>query len=111
MPTSVVRRQLFATSLLQVGLVAARPSDEAPGVAECQASTVVVLLRRGLFAKHESSHRHVLGTAAHAVLLAKDEPYRIAYPGRVTCAFSKPGIERTRSSCTSNGSDVEIPFG
>ena len=27
------------------------------------------------------------------------------------CAFSKPGIERTAANCTSNGSDVEMPFG
>ena len=30
-------------------------------------------------------------------------------PSRMT--FSKPVIERTRSSCTSNGSEVLIPFG
>ena len=83
MPTVVTRRQVFASSLVTVGRVVARPDGDAPGGVECQPVSIAVLPVTGVFAKHESAHTVATGTPAHAVLIRAGEPYRISYPGAI----------------------------
>ena len=43
----------------------------------------MVLPFAGVFAKHEAPGRHVVGTPSHAVFIAADAPYRLAFPGAI----------------------------
>jgi AraC family transcriptional regulator len=79
----IIRRTLFASDTLDIGLFAARPVSDACGEVERQASHVVVLPVSGVFSRHDTPGRHVTGTPSHAVLVAADTPYRISFPGAI----------------------------
>jgi len=79
----VIRRTLFESDSLQIGLFAARPTSDACGDIERQATNVVVLPVSGVFSRHDAPGRHVTGTPCHAVFLAADRPYRVSFPGAI----------------------------
>jgi AraC family transcriptional regulator len=79
----VVRKALFASERLQIGLFQARPTSDACGDVERQISNAIVLPVSGVFAKHEAPGRYVIGTPSHAVLFAAAAPYRIGFPGAI----------------------------
>jgi len=79
----IIRRTLFASDTLNIGLFAARPVSDACGEVERQGSHVVVLPVSGVFSRHDAPGRHVTGTPSHAVLVAADTPHRISYPGAI----------------------------
>ena len=79
----VIRRTLFESDTLQIGWFAARPVSDACGDVERQRLNAVVLPFRGVFSKHDSPGRHVVGTPSHAVFIASDTPYRISFPGGI----------------------------
>jgi hypothetical protein len=72
----VTRRKLFESEMLQIGLFEGRPSSDACGDVERQSLNAVVLPFSGVFSKHESPGRHVIGTPSHAVFFAADTPLR-----------------------------------
>jgi AraC-like DNA-binding protein len=79
----VIRRTLFESDTLHIGLFAARPVTDVCGEVERQNTNVVVLPVSGIFSRHDSPGRHVTGTPSHAVLVAADTPYRISFPGAI----------------------------
>ena len=79
----VVRKAVFASERLQIGLFQAQPTTDACGDVERQPSHAVVLPVRGVFAKHEAPGHYVIGTPSHAVLFAAGAPYRIGFPGAI----------------------------
>jgi len=79
----VIRKTLFDSETLQIGLFEARPVSDACGDVERQSLNVVVLPVSGVFSKHETPGRHVVGTPSHAVFFAADTPYRISFPGAI----------------------------
>ena len=79
----VVRRTLFESNTLQMGWFAARPVSDACGDVERQSLNAVVLPVSGVFSKHDSPGRHVVGTPSHAVFIASNTPYRVGFPGSV----------------------------
>jgi AraC family transcriptional regulator len=79
----VVRRTLFESNTLQIGWFAARPVSDACGDVERQSLNAVVLPFSGVFSKHDSPGRYVIGTPSHAVFIASDTPYRIGFPGGI----------------------------
>jgi len=79
----VIRKTLFKSEELQIGLFEAHPASDACGDVERQSSSVVVLPVSGVFSKHDAPGRHVIGTPSHAVLVAADTPYRIGFPGAI----------------------------
>jgi hypothetical protein len=79
----VVRRTLFGSETLLIGMVETRPVSDACGDVERQDANVVVLPLSGLFSKHDGPRRHVIGTPSHAVFVAADTPYRIGFPGGI----------------------------
>jgi AraC-like DNA-binding protein len=79
----VIRKTLFASATLEIGLFHARPASEACGDIERQTSNAVVLPVSGLFSKYDAPGRYVIGTPSHAVFFAADTPYRIGFPGAI----------------------------
>jgi len=79
----ITRRRLFECDTLQIGWFAARPVSDACGDVERQSLNAVVLPFSGVFSKHDSPGRHVVGTPSHAVFIAADTPYRISFPGGI----------------------------
>jgi len=79
----VVRRTLFESDSMNIGVFEARPASDACGDVERQGSHVVVLPVSGVFCRHDAPGRHVTGTPSHAVLVAADTPYRVSYPGGI----------------------------
>jgi AraC family transcriptional regulator len=79
----VTRRTLFESETVQIGLFKAHPVSFACGDVERQGSNVVVLPVSGVFSKHDSPSRHVIGTPSHAVFIAANTPYRIGFPGAI----------------------------
>jgi AraC family transcriptional regulator len=77
------RKTLFNGDTVQIDLFEARPVSDACGDVERQNLNVVVLPFSGLFSKHDSPGRHVIGTPSHAVFIAADTPYRIGFPGGI----------------------------
>jgi AraC family transcriptional regulator len=77
----VIRKTLFASEALQIGLFHARPASDACSDIERQTSNAMVLPVSGVFSKHDAPGRCVIGTPSHAVFFAADAPYRIGYPG------------------------------
>src|SRR5262249_34118720 len=43
----------------------------------------MVLPVAGVFARHDTPGRHVIGTSSRAVLVAADTPYRVSFPGAI----------------------------
>ena len=80
---NVIRRTLFENETLQIGRFEVRPVSDACGEVERQDSHVVVLPVSGLFSRHDSPGRNVIGTPSHAVLVAANTPYRISFPGAI----------------------------
>lgn len=78
-----IRKTLFKSETLQIGLFQAHPASDACGDVERQSLNVVVLPVSGVFSKHEAPGRHVVGTPSHAVFFASDTPYRIGFPGAI----------------------------
>jgi AraC family transcriptional regulator len=79
----VTRRSLFESETVRIGLFEAWPVSDACGEVERQDSNVVVLPVSGVFSKHDTPSRHVIGTPSHAVFVAANTPYRISFPGAV----------------------------
>jgi AraC-like DNA-binding protein len=79
----VTRRTLFASETVQIGSFEAHPVSDACGDVERQGSNVVVLPVSGVFSKHDTPTRHVIGTPSHAVFIAANTPYRIGFPGAI----------------------------
>src|SRR5215510_8024780 len=79
----VMRKTLWASETLQIGLFCAQPASDACGGVERQASNAVVLPVSGLFSKHDAPGRYVIGTPSHAVFFAAATPYRIGFPGAI----------------------------
>ena len=77
----IIRKNLFESETLQIGLFEVRPVSDACGDVERQDRNIVVLPFSGVFSKHDAPGRHVIGTPSHAVLVAADTPYRIGFPG------------------------------
>jgi AraC family transcriptional regulator len=82
-PASIVRKPLFASGPIRIASFAADPASDACGDVERQDTHVMVLPYAGVFAKHESPGKHVVGTPSHAVFIAADVPYRLAFPGAI----------------------------
>ena len=80
---SIVRRSLFESEPIRIASFAVDPASDACGDVERQDTNVVVLPFAGVFAKHEALGRSVVGTPSHAVFIAADTPYRIAFPGAI----------------------------
>jgi AraC-like DNA-binding protein len=80
---SIVRRSLFDSEPIRIASFAVDPVSDACGDVESQGEHVMVLPFAGVFAKHEAPGRHVVGTPSHAVFIAADTPYRIAFPGSI----------------------------
>ena len=79
----VIRRILFESTILQIGLFEAHPVSDACGDVEQQGSHVIVLPVSGVFSRHDAPGRHVIGTPSHAVFVSADTPYRISFPGAI----------------------------
>jgi AraC family transcriptional regulator len=79
----VTRRTLFESETVQIDLFKAHPVSDACGDVERQGSNVVVLPVSGVFSKHDTPSRHVIGTPSHAVFIAANTPYRIGFPGAI----------------------------
>lgn len=79
----VTRRTLSESATLHISLFESYPASDACGDVERQSSHVVVLPFAGVFAKHESPTRHVMGTPGHAVFVGADTPYRVSFPGGI----------------------------
>jgi len=79
----VIRKTLWASETLQIGLFCAHPASDACGGVEWQATNAVVLPVSGLFSKHDAPGRYVIGTPSHAVFFAAATPYRIGFPGAI----------------------------
>ncbi len=79
----IIRKSLFESETLNIGLFAARPVSDACGDVEQRSANVVVLPVSGVFAKHDAPGHHVIGTPSHAVFVAADTPFRISFPGAV----------------------------
>jgi hypothetical protein len=79
----VIRKTLFASETLHIGLFHARPASDACGEVERQTSNTMVLPVSGVFSKHDAPGRSVMGTPSHAVFFAADAPYRIGFPGAI----------------------------
>ena len=79
----VIRKNLFESKTLQIGLFEARPVSDVCGDVERQDRHVVVLPLSGVFSKHDAPGRHVIGTPSHAVFVAADTPYRVGFPGGI----------------------------
>jgi AraC family transcriptional regulator len=79
----VVRRKVFESEMLQIGLFEAHPVSDACGDVQRQDSNLVVLPFSGVFSKHDAPRCHVIGTPSHAVFIAADTPYRIGFPGGI----------------------------
>jgi hypothetical protein len=79
----VIRKTLFASETLQIGLFHARPASDACGDIERQTSNAMVLPVSGVFSKHDTPGRCVIGTPSHAVFFAADASYRIGFPGAI----------------------------
>jgi AraC-like DNA-binding protein len=85
----VIRKTLFESTTLQVGLFRARPVSDACGDVERHSRNVVVLPLSGVFSKHDAPGRSVIGTPSHAVFVAADTPYRLSFPGAIgDCAIT-----------------------
>ena len=80
---SIVRRSLLASGPILIDSFAVDPVSDACGDVERQGSNVVVLPFAGVFAKHDAPGKQVVGTPSHAVFIAADTPYRIAFPGSI----------------------------
>jgi AraC-like DNA-binding protein len=80
---SIVRRSLLASGPICIDSLAVDPLSDSCGDVERQDSNVVVLPFAGVFAKHDAPGKHVVGTPSHAVFIAADTPYRIAFPGAI----------------------------
>lgn len=80
---SVIRTPLFDGDTLRIGLFEAHPVSDACGDLERQTLNAVVLPLSGVFSKHDTPGRHVIGTPSHAVFFAADTPYRIGFPGAI----------------------------
>ena len=79
----IIRKTLFASETLQIGLFHAHPASDACGDVERQTSNAMVLPISGVFSKHDAPGRCVVGTPSYAVFFAADTPYRIGYPGAI----------------------------
>src|SRR5215510_868981 len=79
----VMRKTLWASETLQIGLFCAQPASDACGGVERHKSNAVVLPVSGLFSKHDAPSRYVIGTPSHAVLFTANAPYRIGFPGAI----------------------------
>jgi AraC family transcriptional regulator len=79
----VVRKALFVSERLQIGLFQARPASDACSDVERQTSHAMVLPVSGLFSKHDAPGRYVIGTPSHAVLFTANTPYRVGFPGAI----------------------------
>jgi AraC family transcriptional regulator len=79
----IIRKNLFESETLQIGLFEDRPVSDTCGDVERQDSNIVVLPFSGVFSKHDAPGRHVIGTPSHAVFVAADTPYRICFPGGI----------------------------
>jgi AraC family transcriptional regulator len=79
----IIRKSLFDSDSLQIGLFEARGVSQACGDVERQDKNAVVLPLAGVFAKHDAPGRQVIGTPSHAVFVAADTPYRISFPGAI----------------------------
>jgi AraC-like DNA-binding protein len=79
----ITRKLLFESDTLTIGLVETRPLSEACGDVEQQSANTVVLPVSGVFSKHDTPSRSVIGTPSHAVWVAADTPYRISFPGAI----------------------------
>lgn len=79
----ITRRTLSESDTLHISLFESYPASDACGDVERQKSHVVVLPFAGVFAKHESPTRHVMGTPSHAVFVGADTPYRVSFPGGI----------------------------
>ena len=80
---AIVRKPLFASEAIRIASFTADPTSDACGDVERQDIHVMVLPYAGVFAKHESPGKRVVGTPTHAVFIAADSPYRVAFPGAI----------------------------
>jgi AraC-like DNA-binding protein len=80
---SIVRRSLLASGPIWIDSLAVDPVSDSCGDVERRDSNVVVLPFAGVFAKHDAPGKHVVGTPSHAVFIAADTPFRIAFPGAI----------------------------
>jgi AraC-like DNA-binding protein len=88
MHDSMQRQTLFESRGLQLHHISVvRPTTRAPGAIEHADANVLAFTLTGLFARHESSRRHVVATPNHALLLPRGRPYRLSFPGQIgdTC--------------------------
>jgi AraC-like DNA-binding protein len=77
----IIRKTLFESETLRIGLFEAHPDTDACGEVERQSLNAVVLPLSGVFSKHDAPGRFVVGTPSHAVFFASDAPYRVGFPG------------------------------
>src|SRR4051812_41956780 len=82
-PMEMRRKTLFESGMLHISLFEARPRADACGDVERQDRHAVVLPLAGVFSKHDSPGRQVIGTPSHAVFVAANTPYRISFPGGI----------------------------
>jgi AraC-like DNA-binding protein len=106
----VVRKPLFESETLSVGLFSARNVSAAAGEIESQDTNVVVLAFSGVFSKYDAPGRQVIGTPSHAVFIAKGAPYRIGFPGGIgdSALILKFGEELTPETIEQRGSGTAL---
>jgi hypothetical protein len=90
----VIRKTLFVSETLQIGLFHARPASDACGDVERQSSNAMVLPVSGVLSKHDAPGRCVIGTPSHAVFFAADAPYRIGFREPSAIVHSSYGLAR-----------------
>ncbi len=79
----IQRRTVFESASLTIRHIVCRPRDEACGDLQAPEQDVLVLPLTGLFARHDGPRRHFIANANHAVLMRRQQPYRLSFPGAV----------------------------
>jgi len=80
---SIARRNLYEGSAFGIGAFEANPASDRCGETEWQNLNALVLPFVGVFSKHETPSRQVIGTPSHAVFIGARVPYRISFPGAI----------------------------
>ncbi len=113
-PALITRKGLFESRTVRIGYFEARPVSDCCGEVERQCLNAVVLTLSGVFSKHESPRRHVVGTPSQAVFFDPGQPYRIGFPGAIgdraltlhfneECASEQFGLRRVVDQLASHG--------
>jgi AraC-like DNA-binding protein len=83
MSMSLDLRELFDSELLKIRHAVARPSQSKGDDIPRGTADLMLMPIAGVFAKHESSKRHVIANSNHALFFGYGKHYRISFPGNI----------------------------